>query len=217
MTLLLWLALSSAVASPSATFIALSFQASPRHRHITNNNEPPTPFARITAIPNFGRPRSAWALRESSSSGSYEEKGGNNEDRDDSTLTPKTTQERPFFVNDGPFSWMSFYLDFAGIREGKSIAFGPIPTDIDESKRPTEAEALKLREGAARNMQNIGQDERDRRGMVARAMGIVTFLYVVWASLVLDDGGSSGHFFRFLSIIPLFLAVGFKMSADTGL
>jgi hypothetical protein len=48
-------------------------------------------------------------------------------------------------------------------------------------------------------------------------MWALSAAYVGWASLIADDGGLSGHILRFLSVIPLFLAVGYKLSAETGL
>jgi hypothetical protein len=158
-----------------------------------------------------------WTLNESSSSSnekSTENIGGTN---DQISTLPTTVVHQDPFVNDGPFAFMSLYLDFVGVQEGKSIAFGPIPVTIDESKRQSEADALNSREKAARELQNLGMDERDRRSQLANVMGVISFVYVVMASSILDDGGYSGHFFRFLSIIPLFPAVGFKLSSETGL
>lgn len=154
---------------------------------------------------------------ELSSSSSSQESAENTDGSDDYAVSGRTTRQQESFVNDGPLAWMSLYLDLAGVQEGKSIAFGPFPVNIDESKRQPDAIASKLREEAARNLQNIGMDERKRRAMAAKVMGVVTFVYVVWASLVLDDGGYIGHVLRLLSILPLFPAVGFQLSADTGL
>jgi hypothetical protein len=126
-------------------------------------------------------------------------------------------KEKGAFVNDGPLAWMTTYLDKFGLKEGKSVFFGALTIDVDESKRSSEEEATALRQKSAQDLTNIGMDERDRRDKAGNVMWAVSAAYVGWASLIADDGGLSGHFLRFLSVIPLFLAVGYKLSAETGL
>jgi hypothetical protein len=121
------------------------------------------------------------------------------------------------FVNDGPLAWMTTYLDQFGLKEGKSVFFGALAIDVDDSKRSSQEEAAALRQKSAQDLTNIGMDERERRDKAGNVMWAVSAAYVVWASLIADDGGLSGHFLRFLSVIPLFLAVGYKLSAKTGL
>jgi hypothetical protein len=129
---------------------------------------------------------------------------------------PASTQQGEF-VNDGPLAGMTTYLDKLGLKEGKSVYFGALTIDVDESKRNSEEDAAALREKSAEDLTNIGMDERDRRDKAGDFMWAVSAAYVGWASLIADDGGFSGHILRFLSVIPLFLAVGYKLSAETGL
>jgi hypothetical protein len=121
------------------------------------------------------------------------------------------------FENDGPLAWLQMYLDMFGLKEGKSIAYGPIPVNIDESKRPSSEIAEKMRSEAAMNLQNIGVDERQRRDNAANFMAVFTAVYATWSALFADHGGFDGHVLRFLTVIPLFFAYGYKLSAQTGL
>jgi hypothetical protein len=125
--------------------------------------------------------------------------------------------EKGAFVNDGPLAGLSPYLDKLGLKEGKSVFMGALAIDVDESKRNSEEEASALRQKSAQDLTNIGMDERERRDKAGNVMWAVSAVYVAWASLIADDGGLSGHFLRFLSVIPLFLADGYKVSAKTGL
>jgi hypothetical protein len=132
--------------------------------------------------------------------------------------TPQPTDsEKGAFVNDGPLAGMTTYLDKLGVKEGRSIYFGGLTTDVDESKRNSEEDAAALRQKSSEDLTNIGMDERDRRDKAGDVMWAVSAAYVGWASLIADDGGFAGHILRFLSVIPLFLAVGYKASAETGL
>lgn len=121
------------------------------------------------------------------------------------------------FENKGPLAWMQMYLDMFGVKEGKSIAYGPIPVNIDESKRPSSDVAEKLRNDATENLQNIGMNERQRRDNAANVMAVVTVVYATWSALFADHGEFGGHVLRFLTVIPLFFAYGYKLSAQTGL
>jgi hypothetical protein len=133
----------------------------------------------------------------------------------EAAVSPEKNKQE--FVNDGPLAWMKRYLDMFGVREGKAIAYGPIPVDVDESKRPTPEVAQQLRQDAAKLFQNIGMDERERRAFAGNIFAAVTAAYAIWASLLADQGNVEGHVLRFLSVIPLFFTVGYKLSAETGL
>lgn len=148
-----------------------------------------------------------------------------------SGLRPVTIRQRRFsalfgessetgqdeFVNDGPLAWLQPYLDMFGIEpdSGKQVFFGPIAVNVD--KPVDEATATKRRQQAAEDMVNIGPEERSRRDKAGNVMLSLASIYVVWASLFADDGGIGGHFLRFLSIFPIFLGVGYKLSAKFGL
>jgi hypothetical protein len=120
-------------------------------------------------------------------------------------------------VNNGQLAGLSPYLDKLGLKEGKSVYLGGLAIDVDESKRNSEEEATALRQKSTEDLTNIGMDERERRDKAGNVIWAVSAAYVVWASIFADDGGLSGHFLRFLSVIPLFLADGYKVSAKTGL
>lgn len=120
------------------------------------------------------------------------------------------------FVNKSPMAWMNPYLDSLGIKEGKTLTYGVFAQDLDQTVTTPEDVAVNLRQKAAVNIENIGMEERKRRDQVGDAMWVVTFAYAIWSSLFADDGGVAGHFLRFLVILPAFLAVGYKVSADKG-
>ena len=121
------------------------------------------------------------------------------------------------FKNDGPFAFMTEALDMIGVKEGKAIIYGPIAIDVDESKRVTDEESFQLRKVAAENLQNINKDERERRANASKIAAVVTAVYASAATLLWDHGGFEGHFLRFLTVIPMFLAFGYSKSAETGL
>lgn len=125
--------------------------------------------------------------------------------------------EQESFVNNGPLAWMQMYLDLFGVQEGKSVFFGPIPVEVDESQRLSTDDARQRRQQAAVDLTNINMDERQRRDKAGNVMWIASAVYIAWASLIADDGGFSGHVLRFCSVVPTFLAVGYKLSAKTGL
>ncbi len=132
------------------------------------------------------------------------------------TSVKNPTDESETFVNRSPMAWLNPYLDSLGLKEGKTITYGVFAKDIDQTIVISEAEALRLRKEAAGKLENIGMEERNRRDQAATIMWAVTFLYAVWASLFADDGGVAGHVLRFLVILPSFLALGYKRSAETG-
>jgi hypothetical protein len=121
------------------------------------------------------------------------------------------------FRNDGPFSWMQTYLEDMGVKEGKTVYYGPMAVDVDPTKRVSKEEINRLRKQAAQDLINIGPEERQRRNQAGNVMAAFTALYIIWASLIADDGGAGGHILRFLAFFPAFLAVGYKVSAQQGL
>ena len=123
------------------------------------------------------------------------------------------------FNNDGPFAFMQPSLEIMGIAEGqgKAIVNGVFTAPIDESTAPPIEERLKLRDEAAKNLRNIGMTERERRNQIGTIATYVSAAYVVWASLIADEGGFGGHLLRFLAIVPIFAAAGYKTSAKEGL
>ena len=127
-----------------------------------------------------------------------------------------TSPQNKEFQNDGPFAWMQPFLNTLGFVEGSTLK-GAVPTKSDGKDRVSEAEASDRRKEAADNLQNIGQDERDRRDRIGNIMLVVSAMYTVWASLIADDGGLTGHALRALLALPLFFATGFKLSAQEGL
>lgn len=121
------------------------------------------------------------------------------------------------FVNDGPLAWMQSYLDLGGIKEGKSVYMGPFGVDVDASNRVTESQASAFRQQAACDLRNIGPDERARRDKAGDVMTALSAAYVVWAALIADDGSIIGHLLRFMAAVPIFFAIGYKVSAQKGL
>ncbi len=122
------------------------------------------------------------------------------------------------FKNDGPMAWMKEFLDLAGVVPGQTIAYGPFTTGVvSETDRKSTEEAAKLREEATQNLQNIDMDERSRRMGASNVMTVLTTMYAVWATFLGDQGDFAGHMLRFGTVFPLFLAVGYRLSADTGL
>jgi hypothetical protein len=128
-----------------------------------------------------------------------------------------TSSSEKEFLNEGPFAWMGQYLSLSGLKEGKGIMYGVFPVDVDESQRPTTEETEKLRRKAAEDLINIGPEERKRRDEAGTVMLGLAAVYIAWASLIADDGGLTGHLLRFFAVFPLFLGLGYKLSAATGL
>jgi hypothetical protein len=127
-------------------------------------------------------------------------------------------QETTGFQNDGPFGWMGMYMDMFGMSEGKVIKYGFLSSDPDtDSPPPTSKEQAAARQKAIDNMTNIGTEERQRRDEVGDIVTRLTVAYAVVSSLFLDDGSLGGHLARFAIVLPIFLARGYKLSAETGL
>lgn len=122
------------------------------------------------------------------------------------------------FENNGLFSWMQPYLNLFGFVPGNTLVGAvPIKTDGRNNNNIDQSHAAALRQQAAQALQNIGPEERARRDQVGNAMLAVSAVYVTWATLLADDGGTSGHVLRALAALPLFFAAGFKLSAQQGL
>jgi hypothetical protein len=129
----------------------------------------------------------------------------------------KATLDSSSYQNDGPFAFMQDVLEIGGLtKEGKSIYYGVFTKDTDRDTTSTE-DAAKLRQLAAENLTNIDDAERARRDQAGNVMAVVSALYVIWASLVADDGGFGGHVLRLFAVMPIFLAYGYKESAKAGL
>lgn len=127
-------------------------------------------------------------------------------------------QQSQQFVNTGPMAWMQQSLDLAGVVPGQTIAYGPFTTGtVKESDRKSAEEAARLRDEATQKLQNIDMGERNRRRGASEVMTVATVVYATWAALLGDQGDLAGHFLRLGTIFPLFLAVGYRLSADTGL
>lgn len=117
------------------------------------------------------------------------------------------------FVNDGPFDFLTDFLEVGGIEEGKKITWGVIPQAVDSENIVPEEEALRRRQIAAENLTNIDDDERDRREVAGDVLLNLSTIYATYLAVFVDDGGISGHFLR-LTLLPLFaLAYGYKESA----
>ncbi|GAX28474.1 hypothetical protein FisN_38Hh033 [Fistulifera solaris] len=128
---------------------------------------------------------------------------------------PPVNETSGEFVNDGSFAWMAPYLTAIGIEPGKTIKYGPIAFDAYVTVSAEEAEQRKAQ--ATLELVNIGPDERERRSQASRVMYFVAVLYTLWATFLGDDGSFAGHVFRFLTVIPFFLAYGYQRSAETAL
>jgi hypothetical protein len=128
----------------------------------------------------------------------------------------KTTVYSSSYNNDGPFAFMQDFLEMGGLtKEGKSIYFGVLTKDSGTETPPEDA--ARLRQLAAENLTNIDDAERARRDQAGDVMTIVAILYTIWASLIADNGDFSGHIIRLVSMMPIFLAYGYKKSAKSGL
>lgn len=164
-----------------------------------------------TAVPNrniHGHPRGVTTPKLSLST----------EDATEKEIQQQQQQRTEEFVNKGPMAWMQQFLDIAGVVPGQTIAYGPFTTGaVKESDRKPPKEAARLREEATKNLQNIDMEERNRRKGASEIMTVLTVVYALWATFLGDQGDLTGHVLRFGTIFPLFLAVGYRLSADTGL
>jgi hypothetical protein len=119
------------------------------------------------------------------------------------------------FKNEGPFSFMQPSLSLIGFQEGKTTYYGPA-VDVDPNDYPSEEEQQRRRDLAQSQMYNIGDEERQRRKEAGELFQKISIAYAIFASLT-DDGGIGGIATRFAVAIPLFLAVGYAKSAESGL
>jgi hypothetical protein len=129
----------------------------------------------------------------------------------------QVNKQKKVFVNDGPLVWLSAYLTMFGVQEGKSQRFGVFASSVDEAKRTSPTESAMQRQKSAEELINIGDEERQLRDQAGTFMWALSAGYLTWASLFADDGGPIGHLLRLLSVFPIFLSVGFKLSAKKGL
>lgn len=128
-----------------------------------------------------------------------------------------TSSLQSSYQNDGPFAFMQDMLEIGGLtKEGKSIYYGVLTKDANPKSTSPE-EAAQLRQIAAENLTNIDDAERARRDQAGDIMIAVSALYVIWASLIADDGEFGGHILRMAALMPIFLAYGYKESAKSGL
>jgi hypothetical protein len=129
------------------------------------------------------------------------------------TTDTKQDATKETFVNDGLFSFMQNFLTLH--EDGKSMAYG-IPVAADESRRSSPEKVAAEREEYAKKLMNIGMEERERRRNAGETFQVVTAVYICWAALI-DQGDFTGHILRFLVVLPLFFAVGYRLSADEGI
>ena len=111
------------------------------------------------------------------------------------------------------------YLEVFGYAPGKTL-YGAVPlanTNTDTTTPLSPAESNALRQVATDKLQNIGASERARRDAAGQALTALTVAYTLWAALVADDGGTLGHVVRGGVGLPLFFALGLKLSAEEGL
>ena len=127
---------------------------------------------------------------------------------------PDIKANKEMFDNDGLFSWMQSFFLFH--EDGKSMKYF-VPVDADSTSRKTPEQVAAQKREFSKDLMNIGMEERERRRNAGDIFTVVTAAYVCWAALVVDQGDLLGHILRFLSVLPLFFAVGLKESADRGL
>ena len=106
-------------------------------------------------------------------------------------------------------------LSLIGFQEGKTTYYGPA-IDVDPSDYPSDEEQQKRRQLATEQMYNIGDEERQRRKEAGELFQKISIAYAIFTSLT-DDGGIGGIIARFAVALPLFLAVGYTKSAESGL
>mmetsp|Transcript_7188 Transcript_7188/g.21185 ORF Transcript_7188/g.21185 Transcript_7188/m.21185 type:complete len:156 (+) Transcript_7188:194-661(+) len=97
-----------------------------------------------------------------------------------------------------------------GFEEGRTVTFGVLSREVTDA--PSQQEQAARRAAAARDLTNIGEEERNRRGAAGAVLGVATIAYAL--SLVLNHASALDR----LTVFPLlFLAVGFTDSARTGM
>mmetsp|Transcript_1575 Transcript_1575/g.4293 ORF Transcript_1575/g.4293 Transcript_1575/m.4293 type:complete len:206 (-) Transcript_1575:585-1202(-) len=121
-------------------------------------------------------------------------------------------QPKEPFKNTGLMSWLLPYLDMMGLQEGKTVKYGFLMEDGDPSKAVSPEETARLRQEAARNLQNIGPEERQRRSEAGTKATYVAAAYAFVTAITDTDFAT-----RFLVVLPLFFAAGYRDSSRTGL
>lgn len=123
------------------------------------------------------------------------------------------------FDNQSLFAWLRMYLRAGGVvpDQGKTPFLGPVTVDVDPANKVSPKESQRLRAQAKVDLTNINMTERLRRAKASQVMTLVAILYILWATLIADDGGWTGHALRFASGVPLLFAYGYNQSAETGL
>mmetsp|Transcript_22685 Transcript_22685/g.20606 ORF Transcript_22685/g.20606 Transcript_22685/m.20606 type:complete len:162 (-) Transcript_22685:192-677(-) len=101
----------------------------------------------------------------------------------------------------------------ASAKPGKTVQYGVLFNDLDQSTIPSIDEQKKLREQAAKDLINIDMTERQRRLLVAQVVSTVTAIFYL-SSLYF-------HFSIFVRAIPLYFgtafALGYYKSYENGL
>lgn len=99
-------------------------------------------------------------------------------------------------------------------REGSyRIKFGVLQEKVDPSAVPSAEEQRRRRAVAAETLTNIDQDERDRRQLVGSVCAVLSVALGVGLPAV----GVSLPFRFAFELFPVFLAMGFLLSAKEGL
>ena len=132
----------------------------------------------------------------------------------ESPVKTETKAKEDSFVNDGLFSWMETFLFPYG--EGKSLSYG-VPVSAHDKPKATPDQVAAQKQEYTKNMMNIGTEERERRRNAADFFAVATAAYLCWAALIADQGDMAGHIVRFISVLPLFVTVGYKESGQRGL
>ena len=135
----------------------------------------------------------------------------------DAAENPKLKKEQ--FANDGIFSWMTPYMDVFGFKEGNTMV-GAIPTSIDRTVTGAVLDPSVIderRRVAARDLVNIGLEERSRRTEIGNVGLKVAAVYAVFATLFLDQGDLGGHLARFTVLLPFLFGYAFRESGKEGL
>jgi len=135
---------------------------------------------------------------------------------DNSFSSASSSTNSDTFVNDGPLAGFPAALELIGLTEGKSIAFGMFSKEVDNEMFVSEEEAIKRRANAAAELVNIDMEERYRRKQAGDFLTVVSAVYILWATLIADDGGFVGHLIRAASFFPVFFAYAYKQSAKLG-
>lgn len=127
---------------------------------------------------------------------------------------PSRSPTRPYMTEDGgevdPVATVMGSLYKPGV--GRSISYGVLTREVDQSSVPTDAQREQMREAAAAQLVNISEQERLRRREAGIAFSIVTVLYAI--GLLVAEASPAAR----LSLFPFaFFTTGFLGSAREGL